>query len=88
MLVQHRHLDTPSSLVTDDEIGRLNHELRTALSIVLLTTEALQLEIFGPLTLPQQDALGILHERTTQLQTLFETFLQLADATKREALVS
>ena len=88
MLGQHRHLGAPHSLATDDELGRLNHELRTALSIVLLTTEALQLEIFGPLTLPQQEALGKLYEHTTQVQALIETFLQLADTTESETLVS
>ena len=66
----------PRSIAPDDEIEQLNHDFRTALRIVLLTTEALQLEIFGPLTAQQQVALETLYANATHLQVLTEAILQ------------
>ena len=78
MPYQHRHLSTLAPAVESYEQRTiLNHEARNALSVILLTTEAFQYEIFGSLTNTQKEALSKLHENTVHLQTLLEDILQI-----------
>jgi signal transduction histidine kinase len=50
----------------------LSHELRTALCIILLATEALQFELFGPLTEAQHEVVAKIYENSTYLRTLLD----------------
>jgi len=78
MPYQHRHLSTLAPAVESYEQRTiLNHEAHNALSVILLTTEAFQYEIFGSLTSTQKEALSKLHENTVYLQTLLEDILQI-----------
>jgi hypothetical protein len=65
--------------VTEEHEERtlLNHEARQALSIILLTTEAFQHEIFGSVTEAQAEALAQIYKNTTRLQGIMENILQI-----------
>lgn len=76
MSIQHRYLPELVSVAEDEEMAILNHEARNALCIVLMTTEALQFEIFGSLSATQAEALSKIHENATYLQALLESILQ------------
>ena len=78
MPYQHRHLSTLAPAVESYEQRTiLNYEARNALSVILLTTEAFQYEIFGTQTNTQKEALSKLQENTVHLQTLLEDILQI-----------
>lgn len=76
MSIQHRYRVESVAMDADEEMASLNHEARTALCIVLMTTEAMQFEIFGPLNAAQAEALTKLYENAVYLQTLLDGIWQ------------
>lgn len=87
MTTQHRYLPEPVTVTEDEEMAILNHEARTALCILLMTTEALQFELFGALSTAQTEALSKIHENATYLQALLDSILQHAQGEPVEDLV-
>ncbi len=78
MPTQHHRLSRPVAIAKDREQRmRLNHETRNALSIILLTIDAFQAELFGPVTKTQTEALTTIQENTTRLQVALEAILSL-----------
>lgn len=69
------------SIAEEDQlIERLNHESRTALCIVMLTTETLQSDLLGPVTESQAQALTKIQKNTSYLKAVLEQLLQLVYA--------
>jgi hypothetical protein len=84
MSTQHRYRTEAAPLADAEELARLHHAARDALSIVLMTTEALQVEIWGPLGKGQQEALAKIHENSIHLQTLLVAILAKAHGEQAE----
>lgn len=84
MTIQHRYHPAPVTVTAYEEMAILNHEARNTLCILLMTAEALQFEIFGPLTVEQTDALHKIHENATYLQALLDSILHHAQGEPNE----
>jgi K+-sensing histidine kinase KdpD len=85
---QHQCIYNQMPMTEDSQIiGWLNHESRTALCIVLLTAEALQFDLFGPLTESQDEAVTKIRENAAYLQTLLENLLQFIHTGPEDARV-
>lgn len=73
MPIQPRYL--PELLTMTKEYDAkilLSHELRTALCIVLLATEALQFELFGLLTEAQHEVVAKIYENSAYWRALLD----------------
>jgi PAS domain S-box-containing protein len=62
----------------DEFLANMSHELRTPLSSILGMTQALQREIYGPVTERQQKSLGIVERSGRHLLALINDILELA----------
>ncbi|MEB3290043.1 MAG: PAS domain-containing protein [Leptolyngbya sp.] len=59
-------------------LANMSHELRTPLTAILGMTEGLQEEIFGPLTVPQQQSLALIESSSSHLLDLINDVLDVA----------
>jgi len=84
MSYQHRYRTASVAVTAYEEMALLNHEARNSLCILLMTAEALQFELFGPLTVEQTDALNKIHENATYLQALLDSILHHAQGEPNE----
>jgi signal transduction histidine kinase len=62
----------------DEFLAMMSHELRTPLSVVLSTAEALTEELYGPIAVPQRQALGTLAQSGRHLLALLSDILDLS----------
>lgn len=64
--------------IKDEFLATMSHELRTPLSVILGCSEAIQEEIYGPITQPQAEALRGITESGMHLLTLINDILDFA----------
>ncbi len=62
----------------DEFLANMSHELRTPLNAILGMTEALQEEVFGPITDSQRDSLTIVESSGSHLLSLINDILDVA----------
>lgn len=62
----------------DEFLASMSHELRTPLNAILGLTEALQEQIYGPLTDKQKDTLTLIQQSGSHLLSLISDILDLA----------